>query len=131
MRSYTPNSPQAVSRLLALTVIIDGGGSPAEIAASYRLGILDAAGINEDLFDQVLHELSIDLPTTQSGLAKVETATIEKCLAEITEPDLRLRLWKAMWQLVYADEQVADAEVALLRMATKAWGIDPGAKGSR
>ncbi|GGC10540.1 TerB family tellurite resistance protein [Pseudoduganella buxea] len=131
MRSYASDSPQAVSRLLALTVISDGGGSPPEIAASYRLSILDAAGIKEDLFDQVLHELSTDLPTTQGGLAMVETEMIEKCLAEIVEPGLRLRLWKAMWQLVYADEQVADAEVALLHMATKAWGIDPGAKGSQ
>ncbi len=123
MRSYPPDSPQAVSRLLALTVISDGGGSPSEIAATYRLSILDYAGIEEDFFDQVLRELTADLPLTSDGLVKVETAMIDQCLEEIIRPDLRQRLWKAMWQLAYADDQFAHAEVALLHRATQAWGI--------
>lgn len=123
MRSYPPDSPQAVSRLLALTVISDGGGSPSEIAATYRLSILDYAGIEEDLFDQVLRELTADLPVTSDGLVKVEAAMIDQCLEEIVRPDLRQRLWKAMWQLAYADDQFAHAEVALLHRATGAWGI--------
>lgn len=130
MRSYPPDSPQAVSRLLALSVIVDGGGSPSEIAATYRIGILDSAGIQEDVFDQVLHEMSTDLPTTPDGLVKVETEMIDQLLAEIVRPDLRLSLWKAMWQLVYADEKLADAEIALLIRATSTWGIEAGADGS-
>lgn len=130
MRSYPSDSPQAVSRLLALSVIIDGGGSPLEIAATYRLGILDYAGIQEDLFDQVLHEMCTDLPTTPDGLVKVETEMIDQLLAEIVRPDLRLGLWKAMWQLVYADEDLADAEIALLLRVTSTWGIEAGANGS-
>ena len=98
MRSYQPDSPQAVSRLLALSVIIDGGGSPLEIAATYRLEILHFAGIEEDVFDQVLREMCTDLPTTPDGLVKVETDVIDQLLAEIVRPDLRLSLWKAMWQ---------------------------------
>jgi uncharacterized tellurite resistance protein B-like protein len=130
MRSYPFDSPQAVSRLLALSVIIDGGGSPLEIAATYRLGILDYAGIQEDVFDQVLHEMCADLPTTPDGLVKVETEMIDQLLAEIVRPDLRLGLWKAMWQLVYADENLADAEIALLLRVTSTWGIEAGVSGS-
>lgn len=130
MRSYPSDSPQAVSRLLALTVISDGGGSPSEIAATYRLSILDYAGIEEDAFDQVLRELTADLPTTSDGLVRVETNMIDQCLAEITRPDLRLRLWKAMWQLAYADDHFAHAEVALLHRATEAWGIEADADGN-
>ena len=114
MRSYLPDSPEAVSRLLALSVIIDGGGSPLEIAATYRLGILEYAGIHENIFDQVLQEMWADLPITVDGLVKIETEMIDQLLVEIVRPDLRLSLWKAMWQLVYADEKVADAEIALL-----------------
>ena len=130
MRSYPSDSPQAVSRLLALSVIIDGGGSPPEIAATYRIGILDYAGIQEAVFDQVLHEMCTDLPTTPDGLVKVETEMIDQLLAEIVRPDLRLSLWKAMWQLVYANEKLADAEIALLLRATNTWGIEAGANGS-
>jgi len=130
MRSYPSDSPQAVSRLLALTVISDGGGSPSEISASYRLSILDYAGIEEDVFDQVLRELTADLPTAADGLAKVATSMIDQCLAEIVRPDLRLRLWKAMWQLAYADDQFDHAEVALLHRATEAWGIEADADGN-
>ena len=130
MRSYSSDSPHAVSRLLALTVIIDGGGSPPEIAASYRLSILDYAGIEEHVFDQVLQEMSDDLATTPDGLVKVETAMIDQCLAEIVRPDLRLNLWKAMWQLAYADEKLADAEVALLNRTAQTWKIDASTPGS-
>ncbi len=130
MRSYPPDSPQAVSRLLALSVIIDGGGSPPEIAATYRIDILDYTGIREDVFDQVLNELRTDLPTTPDGLVKVETEMIDQLLAEIVRPDLRLSLWKAMWQLAYADENLADAEIALILRATSAWGIEAGVDGS-
>lgn len=124
MRSYLPDSPQAISRLLVLSVISDGGGSPLEIAATYRLSILDYAGIKDDVFDQVLHEVSTDLATTPDGLARVGMETIDQLLAEIVRPDLRLSLWKAMWQLAYTDEKLADAELALLLRATSVWGIE-------
>lgn len=129
MRSYPPDSAQAVSRLLALTVISDGGGSPLEIAATYRLSILDYADIQEDVFDRVLQEMYSDLPTTADGLLMVEKGMIDQMLAEILQPDLRLRVWKAMWQLSYTDEKLADGELALLLLATSTWGIERGADG--
>lgn len=129
MRPYPPNSPQAVARLLVMTVIADGGGSPLEIAATYRLNILDCADIQEDVFDQVLHEMSLDLATTPEGLVKVEADMIDQMLAEIVRPDLRLSVWKAMWQLSYADETLADGELAFLLLATNTWGIEKGADG--
>lgn len=129
MRSYPTDSPQAVSRLLALAVISDGGGSPSEIAATYRLNILDYAGIEEHVFDEVLRELSADLPVTSAGFVKVEIAMIDQCLAEIVRPDLRMRVWEAMWQLAYADDHFAHAEVALILRATQAWGIEADADG--
>jgi uncharacterized tellurite resistance protein B-like protein len=130
MRFYPSDSPQAVCRLLALTVISDGAGSPSEIAATYRLSILDHAEMEEEVFDQVVRELTTDLPTSSDGLAKVDAATIDRCLAEITRPDLRLRLWKAMWKLAYADDRFADGEFALLHRATTAWGIEADAEGN-
>lgn len=129
MRSYSPDSPQAVSRLLVLSVIADGGGSLSEIAATYRLSILDYAGIDNDLFDQVLQEVTADLPTTPDGLVILDTQTIDELLAEIVNPDLRVNVWKAMWQLVYADEKLADAEVALLLRVESAWAIAPSPDG--
>lgn len=130
MRSYPSDSPQAVSRLLALTVISDGGGSPPEIAATYRLSILDYARIDEDVFDQVLQELTADLPTTANGLVKVEAEMIDQCIGEIRHPELRLRVWEAMWELAYADNNVAYSEGILLQRAADVWGIELNANGS-
>lgn len=129
MRSYPPNSAQAVSRLLAMTVIADGGGSPLEIAATYRLDILKYADIQENVFDLVLSEMCADLVTTPEGLVKVEKEMIDLMLAEIVQPALRLRVWTAMWQLSYSDEQLADGELALLLLATSTWGIERNAQG--
>ena len=130
MRFYPSDSPQAVCRLLALTVISDGGGSPSEIVATYRLSILDYAGIEDDVFDQVVRDLTTDLPTSADGLARVDADIIDQCLAEITRPDLRLRLCRAMWKLAYADDHFADGEFALLHRATEAWGIEADAEGN-
>lgn len=129
MRSYPPNSAQAVSRLLAMTVIADGGGSPIEIAATYRLSILKYADIQENVFDLVLSEMCSDLATTPDGLFKIEKEMIDLMLAEIVLPDLRLRVWAAMWELCYSDEQLADGELALLLLATSTWGIERNAEG--
>ena len=130
MRPYPSDSPQAVSRLLAMTVIADGGSSPTEIAATYRLGILQHAAISEDVFNQVLQELSADLETTSDGLVKVEPDMMDQMLAEIVRPELRLRVWKAMWQLSYSDDQLADGELAFLLLATSTWGIEKGPDGA-
>lgn len=130
MRAYPKDTPEAITRLLALSVIIDGGGSPPEIAATYRIAILDHVGMQENDFNQVLQDMCADLPTTPDGLVKVETDMIDQMLAEIVRPDLRLSLWKAMWRLIYADDMLADAEIALLLRVTSAWGIEAALDGS-
>jgi uncharacterized tellurite resistance protein B-like protein len=109
--------------------MIDGGGSPTEIAATHHIGMLDYAGIQEELFDQVLHEMCADLPSTPDGLVKIETDMIDQCLAEIVRPDLRVNVWKAMWQLADADEELADAELALLLRAATTWAVRADANG--
>jgi uncharacterized tellurite resistance protein B-like protein len=130
MRAYATDSPQAVSRLLILSVIADGGGSPAEIVASYRLGILEYAGIEEHVFDEVLRAFCSDVEITAGGLIKVEKEMVDQMLAEIVQPALRLRVWEAMWQMSYADEKLADGELGLLLQVTRAWGIEEGVDGS-
>ncbi len=77
-----------------------------------------------------MRELTADLPATPDGLVKVDADMIDQALAEIVRPDLRLRAWSAMWQLAYADDQFAHAEVALLHKATEAWGIEADADGN-
>jgi uncharacterized tellurite resistance protein B-like protein len=126
MRSYPTDSPQAVARLLVMTVIADGESSPLETAAAYRIEVLDHAAIQEDVFDRVLDELRDDLPTTPDGLVTLDKDMVDQMLAEISLPDLRRKVWNAMWQLSYADDRLADGELALLLLATSTWGIKEG-----
>lgn len=123
MRPYPTDSPQAVARLLVMTVIADGESTPLEVAEAYRFAMLEHAAIQETVFDRVLDELRDDLPTTPDGLMKVEKDMLDQMLAEISLPDLRLKVWNAMWKLSYADEKLADGELALLLLATSTWGI--------
>ena len=56
MRSYPTDSPKAISRLLALTMIVDGHLAPSELKAMHRSGILQQVRIAEDDFDDVVRD---------------------------------------------------------------------------
>ena len=61
MHAYTTNSPEAVSRILALTMIVDGHLSPSEVHAMHRAEYLEQVGIDDDTFDATLRTLCEDL----------------------------------------------------------------------
>lgn len=130
MRTYPNNSPQAAARLLALTIIADGGVPPAEISTSAQARILELVPVDEQQFKNVLHDLCDDLlATTYHGVVQIETELIDRLLMEITYADLRRSLWTAMWQVADADGWLADAEAVLLSRAAVVWRAETGFTG--
>ena len=125
MRSYPTNSPQAMCRLLALAMIVDGRIAPQELKSLHRSGVLGALRVSEDTFDDTAGELTRDLLATsadrEAGMVEIEPATIDRLLDEVKEEALRATVLKGMLEIVRADSVIDYRERRLLRRAMHAW----------
>jgi uncharacterized tellurite resistance protein B-like protein len=125
MRSYPIDSPKAVSRLLALTMIVDGHLAPSELKAMHRSGILQHVAIDEDEFDDVVRDLCEDLLATAarrcSAEVEIDARLLDALLDEVEDTALRLSLMRAMLEIVHADSVLDVRETLLIERAFKAW----------
>lgn len=129
MRIYATDSPEAVSRLLALAMIVDGHLAPSELRAMRHSGIAERAGIGEEAFDAVVHGLCEDLLATahQKGAGEIEidVPLLDALLREVEDPSLRMGVMQAMLDIVHADTVLDGRETLLVERAFKAWGEPP------
>lgn len=129
MRTYATDSPQAVCRLLALAMIVDGHMAPSELRAMHHSGILRRLDIDEDLFDDAVQELCDDLLATagrrNASEVEIDSRLLDMLLQEVREPALRMAVMKAMLDIVHADEVLDGRETLLIQRGFKAWGGQP------
>jgi uncharacterized tellurite resistance protein B-like protein len=125
MRSYPTNSTQAVSRLLALTMIVDGHLAPSELKAMRASSVLPQAALDEDEFDDVVRDLCEDLLASAarrcSAEVEIDSRLLDSLLGEVDDPALRISVMKAMLDIVHADEVLDARETLLIERAFKAW----------
>lgn len=129
MRNYPTNSPKAMSRLLALAMIVDGRIAPQELKSLHYSGVLEALRVSEDTFDDTAGELTQDLLDSSAdhaaGMIEIEAATIDRLLGEVQDPALRAIVLKGMLEIVRADSVIDHRERRLLRRAMHAWADAP------
>jgi uncharacterized tellurite resistance protein B-like protein len=134
MHSYSVNSPEAISRILALTMIVDGHVSPSEVHAMHHAASLQQVKVDDDTFDRTLRELCEDLldaaANRRAGMVEIEPAMMDALLLEIRDPLLQIRLWKAMVDIIQADGYLDGRETTLVRRAARAWFGQDGAEDS-
>lgn len=125
MHTYSINSPAAISRILALTMIVDGHVSPSEVRAMQRAEFLRQVKVDDDTFDATLRELCEDLldatANRRAGMVEIEPALMDALLCEIRDPLLQICLWKTMVDIVQADGHLDGRETTLVRRAARAW----------
>lgn len=136
MHTYPADSPAAISRLLALTMIVDGHISPSEARAMYHARFLQQVKVDDDTFDGTLRELCEDLLDTAAnrcaGIVEIDPALLDGLLREVQDPLLQICLWKTMAEIVEADGRIDEREMTLVRRAARAWfGHDQGREGRR
>jgi hypothetical protein len=64
MRHYPSDSPEAMGRLVALTLLADGAIDASELKQLDHTDTIRRLGLNEASFDTVIHELCNDLLTS-------------------------------------------------------------------
>lgn len=125
MKSYVIDGPQAMSRILALTMIVDGHVSPSEVSAMHNAPFLDQIGVDADTFDLTMQELCEDLlqavPNRNAGLVEINPALLDEVLDEIRDPVVQMCMLKAMLDIVYADGMIDSRETLLVRRAAQSW----------
>ena len=125
MHTYPTNSPEAVSRILALSMIVDGHVSPSEVHAMHRAPFLEQVKVDDDTFDRTLRELCEDLldaaANRRAGMVEIDPTLLDALLLDIRDPLLQICLWKTMVDIVEADGHLDGRETTLVRRAARAW----------
>ena len=125
MHIYPANSPAAISRLLALTMIVDGHISPSEVRTMHHAKFLQQVKVDDDTFDHTLRELCEDLLNNAAnrcaGIVEIDPVLLDSLMLEVQEPLLQICLWKTMADIVQADGRVDGREMTLVRRAARAW----------
>jgi uncharacterized tellurite resistance protein B-like protein len=127
MRPYEIDSPPAVARLLALTMLADGGLDEHEIDAVQHSQLARSLTVDEATFSQVVQEFCEDLMLTATYLdamhVRLDHQVLDELLEEVSDPMLRRALLVTMAQIAEADGVFAPAEQALLARAEAKWGM--------
>ncbi len=128
MRSYTPDSPEAMARILALSMLADGGLDQSELEVVVTTKILDRIGMSPVNFDIVVKALCEDMLQSMRGYdygkIELDRKAIDHLLAEIKSPQLQRLLLSVMLAVVDADDQLSDGEAVLIAQAMEVWQLD-------
>ena len=125
MRCYTPNSPEAAARVVAMALLADGHLSMTEVQAIDRLRVTRRLGLAPERFAHVLEGLCQDLLVAQggpwTGSTALEPAIRRKLMGEITRPSLQANILALCQDVVDADGHLAEGESELLASLRQAW----------
>ncbi|MDQ7991014.1 MAG: hypothetical protein REI09_15410, partial [Candidatus Dactylopiibacterium sp.] len=127
MRSYPIDSPEAIARLLALAVTVDGVPSEAELDMLEARGALQYLGMSRDAFSDVIDALCSDLRealpgATQIAYSLLRPEVLHALLDEVRAPELQRDLTALFIEIFSADQRYPQAESAFLRTVLAHWG---------
>lgn len=126
MRHYETDSRPAATRLLALTVLADGGLDRNEIDTLMHADLARRLGLGSVEFERILREYCDDLMLSANYLdgmrLKVSDEVLDLLLEDIADPVLQRALLQTMQDIVSADGVETSAEVDVLARALEKWG---------
>jgi len=128
MRHYTPDSPEAMARIVAIALLADGGLDKSEIESLEKDAVVENLNLSSEAFDKVVQDFCDDLLSTSlrdaSGQIGLGRETIDHLLADIQTPELQMRLLRILLDLVNADGRLTPGEATLISQAMTRWGLE-------
>ena len=127
MRTYPNNSPQAAARIVALAMLADGNVCKGELDALDQLGVHDQLGLQPEEFHLVVHAFCEDLLAasrpTWADACGVDPRMLAELMAEVDDPQLRLKVLRLCVSVVEADGHLAEGESIAIGAAVEHWGL--------
>lgn len=139
MQTYPKKSRQTAARILALTTLADGNISAAEMATLERLGTDKILGMDRTELHAEMQSYCESLFTSGhvswADACSANSQTLASLLAELQEPDLRLKVLQLCKAVVESDGAASEAESEVVRAVAEQWGLQaellrPGAAGA-
>lgn len=128
MRQYAKNSSESMARILALSMLIDGGIDQSELDIFVRHDVLKKLNLSQSKFDLIVHQLCDDmlqcLQGIHHGLIELDEVSMDGMLNEIQDEQLRRQLLPIMLAIVDADDSLNDNEAILFTRALNVWQLD-------
>lgn len=128
MRHYPADSPEAMARIIAHTLMVDGAVDSSELKLLAHRDVIARIGLEDEAFDMVFYQYCEDLLSSaqrkHNGQLELDAATVEHLLAEIRHPALQEVLVSTMLDIVNADRRLTGSEAALIAQALKQWQLD-------
>lgn len=125
MRSYPVNSPQAAARIVALTLLADGHLCKAELDMMSHQRAAEELGMTLAELQEIVRLFCEDLlagaRTDWSDACSIDPRTLAELMAEIDDPELRLKVIKLCVAIVDADDHIAEGESTVLTAAVEHW----------
>ena len=127
MHAYPKKSRLTAARILALTTLADGNISAAEMATLDRLDADKVLGMDRTELHAVMQSYCESLLMVGhlcwADASSADSETLASLLAELQEPDLRLKVLQLCVAVVESDGAPSDAESKVLRAMAEHWGL--------
>ena len=128
MRHYPADSPEAMARIIAHTLMVDGAVDSSELKLLSHRDVIARIGLEDEAFDKIFYQYCEDLLSSaqrmQNGKLELDANTVEHLLAEIQHPALQEVLVSTMLDIVNADRRLTSSEAGLIAQALKQWQLD-------
>jgi uncharacterized tellurite resistance protein B-like protein len=126
MKSYAKNSPEAMARVLAMTMITDASLDDRELEVMERLRLYDLLGLSKARFSRVVEDYCEDLlraGAPDSRVDLLDAGRIETVTRAVDDPKKRLLTAQMVLNVLKADDRLHAAELALFRQILERWEL--------
>jgi uncharacterized tellurite resistance protein B-like protein len=126
MQTYTPNSPEAMARILAMMIVTDAHVDDREIAILDRLDAYAIIGISRNDFMRVARDYCSQLvgEAEEHGETPLLDADRADRIIDCVEvPARRLLVARLLLAVLAADQQQRKSELVLYDHILDRWGI--------
>jgi uncharacterized tellurite resistance protein B-like protein len=126
MKTYPKDSPEAIARVLAMTMITDATLDDRELEIMDRLRLYDMLGLTKAEFAHVVKAYCDELVAAGSPDGKVDLMDrprIDAVADLVEDPARRVAVAQMMLNIIKADDTLHTTELTLLRYILARWNL--------
>jgi uncharacterized tellurite resistance protein B-like protein len=126
MKSYPTNSPEAVSRIVAMMMITDSSLDDRELEVMDELSIYDIIGISRSGFSQVVQDYCTELMSAGGEDGKIRLVDKDRINAVVDlvdDHEKRVQTCGMILNIASADGRLHDTELAVFKYILDRWGL--------